>query len=225
VFVAGLAFMWAAFCLGEAAVVTGLVATVLVAAATALTLRGESVPFLRVVRLVPASLLAAGTVPSQSFRVEGEDPPGRFAGAVHASDSGRRAPEASAMLAIFRGSAYVFVNGGVMAWTPRGRRVSLIRRSSSARRRMPAPAFAGNLGSLIAAVRELSIGFLILPFAILLWTRTGLRRGGGGTRPSPRFSPGRFLMIFQKRVYYLAIFTAPSRRESGASCRFSGARS
>jgi asparagine N-glycosylation enzyme membrane subunit Stt3 len=68
-------------------------------------------------------------------------------------------------------------------------------------------------GSFFAAVRELSIGFLILPFAIISWIRSGLRGGGGRSRARllvALFAAAVLVMtLFQRRsVYYLAIFTA-----------------
>ncbi|HMA29755.1 MAG TPA: STT3 domain-containing protein, partial [Thermoanaerobaculia bacterium] len=64
VFVAGLAFLWAAFALGEAAAVAGLVATALVALGAAATLPAEPVPFSFVsFGWFQPLLLAGATVP------------------------------------------------------------------------------------------------------------------------------------------------------------------
>jgi asparagine N-glycosylation enzyme membrane subunit Stt3 len=217
VFVAGLAFLWAAFALGTAAVLAGVTATALVAAGTALTLRGETVPFSFVsFGWFQPLLLAAGTLPLALLAAwKTRDRRSRLLVAAAAVVLlAVVAPWSERMVsAVFRGSSYVFVNGGggtddfadggYLSYPPEF--LKLVAECQ--------PLLAPRFSSLVAAVRDLSAGFLILPFAILFWTRRGLRARGG--RAKARLLVSLFaaavlvMTLFQKRsVYYLGIFTA-----------------
>jgi asparagine N-glycosylation enzyme membrane subunit Stt3 len=218
VFVAGLSFLWAAFALGEAAAVSGLVATALVALGAAATLPGEPVPFsfvsfgwfqplLLAGATVPLLVLAAWHAPTARRRV--------LWGLLAAAGLGVALPNARRVLdAVFRGGAYVFkegagaraddfADGGFLSYPPEF--LKLVAECQ--------PLVAG-WKSFERAVRELSPGFLLVPVAALFWAKAALRRPLR-SRAAARlllvlFAAAVFAMaLFQQRnVYYLAIFAA-----------------
>ncbi len=218
VFAAGLSFLWAALALGEAAAVSGLVATALVALGAAATLPGEPVPFsfvsfgwfqplLLAGATVPLLALAAWRAPTARRRL--------LWGLLAAAGLGVALPNARRVLdAIFRGGAYVFkegagvrrddfADGGFLSYPPEF--LKLVAECQ--------PLVAG-WNSFERAVRELSPGFLLVPVAALLWARAALRR------PLRPRAAARLLLVFfaaavfamalfqQRNVYYLAIFAA-----------------
>ena len=226
VFVAGLAFLWAALALGEAAAVACVVAAALVALGTAATLPAEPVPFsfvsfgwfqplLLAGATVPILALAAWRAPTLRIRALW----GLFAacGLAVALPNARRVLDA-----VFHGGAYVFkegagesandfADGGFLSYPQEFLRLvaecqPLVRGWSSFER----------------AVREVSPGFLLVPFAAFLWATAGILRPRG-SRTAGRlllalFATAVFAMaLFQQRnVYYLAIFAALALAEACA---------
>jgi asparagine N-glycosylation enzyme membrane subunit Stt3 len=231
VFVAGLAFLWAALALGEAAAVTCVVATALVALGAAATLPAEPVPF---------SFVSFGWF--QPLLLAGAAAPLLGLAAWRAEVARRRAlwvlfaavalavalPNAQRVLtAVFHGGAYVFkegagesandfANGGFLSYPP-----EFLRLVAECQ-----PLIQG-ARSLERALRELSPGFLLVPLAALLWARAGVLRPRGsrarGRLLLALFAAAVFAMsLFQQRnVYYLAIFTALALAEA---CARVGAR-
>jgi asparagine N-glycosylation enzyme membrane subunit Stt3 len=217
VFVAGLSFLWAALALGEAAAVSGLVATAIVALGARATLPGEAVPFsfisfgwfqplLLAGATVPLLVLAAWRAPATRRRV--------LWGLLAAAALFVTLPHASRVLdAVFRGGAYVFkegagarddfADGGFLSYPPEF--LKLVAECQ--------PLVAG-WKSFERAVRELSPGFLLVPVAALLWAKAGLRRPlrprAAGRLLLVLFAAAVFAMtLFQQRnVYYLSIFAA-----------------
>ncbi len=217
VFVAGLSFLWAALALGEAAAVSGLVATAIVALGARATLPGEAVPFsfisfgwfqplLLAGATVPLLVLAAWRAPATRRRV--------LWGLLAAAALFVTLPHASRVLdAVFRGGAYVFkegagarddfADGGFLSYPPEF--LKLVAECQ--------PLVAG-WNSFERAVRELSPGFLLVPVAALLWAKAGLRRPlrprAAGRLLLVLFAAAVFAMtLFQQRnVYYLSIFAA-----------------
>ncbi len=218
VFVAGLAFLWAAIALGEAAAVSGLVATALVALGAALTLPADPVPFSFVsFGWFQPLLLTGATVPLLAAAAWRASTARRRAlwGLLTALGLGIALPNARRVLeAVFHGGAYVFkggagarvddfADGGFLSYPPEFLRLvaecqPLVRGWSTFER----------------AVREVSPGFVLVPIAALLWLGPALRRP---LRPRVAtrlllafFAAAVFAMtLFQQRnVYYLAIFAA-----------------
>jgi asparagine N-glycosylation enzyme membrane subunit Stt3 len=226
VFVAGLAFLWAALALGEAAAVAGLVATALVALGAATTLPAEPVPFSFVsFGWFQPVLLAGATVPLLALSTARATTAPRRAlwGLLTALGLGIALPDARRVLeAVFRGGAYVFkggagaraddfADGGFLSYPPEFLRLvaecqPLVRGWSTFER----------------AVREVSPGFLLVPAAALLWLVPALRR-----QLPPRVASRVLLALFaaavfamalfqQRNVYYLAIFAALALAELAA---------
>jgi asparagine N-glycosylation enzyme membrane subunit Stt3 len=226
VFVAGLAFLWAALALGEAAAVTALVATTLAALATAAVLPAERVPFSFVsFGWFQPLLLAGATVPLLALAAWRAQTLRRQAlwGLFAAAGLAVALPNAHRVLAaVFHGGAYVFkqgagesandfADGGFLSYPQEFLRLvaecqPLVRGWSSFER----------------AVRELSPGFLLVPLAAFLWATAGIRRPRGpraaGRLLLALFALAVFAMaLFQQRnVYYLAIFTALALAEACA---------
>jgi asparagine N-glycosylation enzyme membrane subunit Stt3 len=223
---AGLGLLWAAFALGEAAAVSGLVAAGLVALGAAATLPQGSVPFSFVsFGWFQPLLLAGATVPLLAVAAWRAPTPRRrllwillgAAGLAVALPNARRVLDA-----VFRGGAYVFkggtgapaddfADGGFLSYPPEF--LKLVAECQ--------PLVAG-WKSFERAVREVSPGFLLVPFAALLWARPALRRP---LRPRAKarllvvlFGVAVFGMaLFQQRnVYYLAVFAALALAETVA---------
>ena len=226
VFVAGLAFLWAALALGEAAAVTALVATTLAALATAAVLPAERVPFsfvsfgwfqplLLAGASVPLLALAAWRAPTLRRRA--------LWGLFTAAGLAVALPNAHRVLAaVFHGGAYVFkqgagesandfADGGFLSYPQEFLRLvaecqPLVRGWSSFER----------------AVREVSPGFLLVPLAAFLWATAGIlwprRPRAAGRLLLALFAATVFAMaLFQQRnVYYLAIFAALALAEACA---------
>ncbi len=227
IFVAGIAFLWAAFALGEAAGVAALTAALLVAAGAALTLPAEPVPFafvsfgwfqpaLLTGAAVPLLALAAWRAPTPRRRV--------LWTALAAAALAAALPQTRRVLeAVFRGGMYVFkegagaraddfANGGFLSYPPEFLRLVA-----------ECQPLVGGWTSLERAVRELSPGFLLVPLAALVWLRPALRRLSWTLRPRAAaralvalFALAVFAMaLFQRRnVYYLAIFAALALAEA-----------
>jgi hypothetical protein len=226
VFVAGLAFLWAALALGEAAAVVGLVAAALAALATVAVLPAEPVPFSFVsFGWFQPLLLAGATVPLLALAAWRAQTLRRRAlwGLFAAAGLAVALPNAHRVLAaVFHGGAYVFkqgagesandfADGGFLSYPQEFLRLvaecqPLVRGWSSFER----------------AVRELSPGFLLVPLAAFLWATAGIRRPRGpratGRLLLALFAATVFAMaLFQQRnVYYLAIFAALALAEACA---------
>lgn len=226
VFVAGLALLWAAFALGEAAAVAGLVAAGFVALATAATLPEGPVPFSFVsFGWFQPLLLTGAAVPLCALAAwRAETPRRRLIWSLFAAGCLAVAlPNARRVLAaVLQGSAYVLkeggaessnelVNGGLLSYPPEFLRLvaecqPLVRGWSSLER----------------AVRELSPGFLLVPLAALFWAAVAARRPraprAAGRLLLAIFASTVFVMaLFQQRnVYYLAIFAALALGEACA---------
>lgn len=226
VFVAGLALLWSAFVLGEAAAVAGVVAAGLVALATAATLPGGPVPFAFVsFGWFQPLLLTGAAVPLLALAAWRAAMPRRRAGwcLLAAGCLAVALPNARRVLAaVLSGSAYVLkeggaesahdlVNGGLLSYPPEFLRLvaecqPLVRGWSSLER----------------AVRELSPGFLLVPLAALFWAAAAARSPraprAAGRLLIALFASAVFVMaLFQQRnVYYLAVFSALALGEACA---------
>lgn len=227
VFVAGLALLWAAFALGEAAGLAALTAALLASAGAALTLPAEPVPFAFVsFGWFQPALLAGAAVPLLALAAWRAPTPRRRAlwGTLAVAALAAALPQASRVLeAVFRGGTYVFKegagaraddfsNGGFLSYPPEFLR--LVAECQPLVRAWP---------SFARAVRELSPGFLLVPLAVLVWLRSAARRPAFPLRPRAAarvlvalFATAVFAMaLFQQRnVYYLSIFAALALAEA-----------
>ena len=226
VFVAGLAFLWAALALGEAAAVTALVATTLVALATSAFLPAEPVPFSFVsFGWFQPLLLACATAPILGLAAWRAPAKRRRAlwALLAAAGLTVALPNAHRVLtAVFHGGAYVFkegaggsanefADGGFLSY-PR----EFLRLVAECQ-----PLLHG-WKSFERALRELSPGFLLVPLAAIFWVTIAIRH------PRLPRSQGRILFAFfasavfamalfqQRNVYYLAIFAALALAEACA---------
>lgn len=219
VFSASLGLFWAVLALGPLAVATALSATGLLAAATAGVLGGTDVPFTFVSFgwFQPAFLLAlsAGVA---------------FLTGLRARRTRERA--ASLALALVLALALLPVVKDLAAAALRGSAYLAARSVAEdpddfdgrGYRSYPADYLAGvhearpllsrpRLASLVSAVRDLSPGLLVLPFAVLLWAVPLVT--GGGARGKGRLLLALFggvllLMVLGQRrnLYYAGVFTA-----------------
>lgn len=224
VFVAALGMLWALFALGPFAAAFGGAATLVAAAGTFLTLRGETVPFTFVsFGWFQPLLLAAGTLPLALLSAfHARTPRGRLAaGALAAAAALVVLPEAPRLAGAFlRGSAYVaktggtaadeMAHGGYLAYP-----ADLIRLIAEARPLLSPPWGPAALGAL----RELSVGLVLLPAALAVWA-LALRRRKGARRDAFLLAllfGGTLLVmtLLQRRnVYYLTVFTALALAEA-----------
>lgn len=221
VFIAALAFLWAAFALGEAAGLAALAATMLVAAGAALTLPAEPVPFAFVsFGWFQPALLALAAAPLLALAAWRAPTPRRRAlwGLLAAVSLAGALPQAGRVLeAVFRGGTYVFkegagaraddfADGGFLSYPPEFLRLVA-----------ECQPLVRSWESFARAVRELSPGFLLVPLAALAWLRPAARRPAWTLRP--RAAARAFvalialavfgMALFQRRnVYYLSIFAA-----------------
>ncbi len=227
VYSASLGLFWAALALGPLAVATALSSTGLLAAATAGVLRGEDVPFTFVSFgwFQPAFLLALSA--GVAF----------LAGLLTRERRKRVASLALALVlglallpvvkdlagAVLRGSAYLAarsVAGDPDDFGGRGYRsypADFLAGVHEAKPILAAP----RLASLVSAVRDLSPGFLVLPFAVLLWAVPLVT--GGGPRGKGRlllalFGAVLLLMVLGQRrnLYYAGVFTALALADASA---------
>jgi len=220
VFVAGLALLWAAVALGEAAGLAGATAALLVAAGAALTLPREPMPFAFVsFGWFQPVLLAGAAAPLLALSAWRAPSPRRrlLWGLGAAVALAVALPNARRVLeAVFRGGSYVFkegagaraddfADGGFLSYPP-----EFLRLVAECQ-----PLVVG-WPSFVRAVRELSPGFVLAPFAALAWLRPWARRASASR---PRAASRALLALFalavftmalfqQRNVYYLSIFAA-----------------
>ncbi|MEO8585977.1 MAG: STT3 domain-containing protein, partial [Acidobacteriota bacterium] len=226
VFVAGLAFLWAAFAVGEAAAVTALVATTLVALATLFVLPAAPVPFSFVsFGWFQTLLLAGASVPILALAAWRAEKPRRrlIWGVLAAAGLAVALPNAHRVLAAaFHGGAYVFKEGAGASGPDFADGGFLSYPQEFLRLVAECQPLVSSWKSLERALRELSPGFLLVPLAAVLWVTIALRQ------PRLPRSLGRILLalfaaavfamaLFQQRnVYYLAIFSALALAEACA---------
>ncbi|MDL2718662.1 MAG: hypothetical protein PT977_12995, partial [Acidobacteriota bacterium] len=226
VFVAGLAFLWAAFALGEAGAVTALVATTLVALATWLVLPAEPVPFSFVsFGWFQPLLLAGATAPILALAAWRAEKPRRrvICGLLAAAGLALVLPNARRVLAaVFHGGAYVFKEGAGESGSDFADGGFLSYPQEFLRLVAECQPLVSSWNSFERALRELSPGFLLVPLAAVLWVTVAVRQ------PRLPRSLGRILLalfaaavfamaLFQQRnVYYLAIFSALALAEACA---------
>jgi asparagine N-glycosylation enzyme membrane subunit Stt3 len=222
VFIAALALPWAALALGPFAALLAAVAASVAALGTALVLLGKSVPFSFVsfgwfqplflaALALPLAVLAAFQARRRA-RV--------LAAAAALVLAALVLPNTRALAgAVFRGSAYVagaggahlddydHARGGYLSYPP-----ELLRLIFEAR-----PLLADG-ASAAYAVRELSLGLVLLPVALFLWTRSARRRRRDARLLLALFAAALLVMtLLQKRnTYYLAAFTALAVAEAVA---------
>jgi asparagine N-glycosylation enzyme membrane subunit Stt3 len=226
VFVAGLAFLWAALALGEAAAVTCVVAAALVALGTAASLPAEPVPFsfvsfgwfqplLLAGAAVPVLALAAWRAEAARRRV--------LWGFLSAGGLAVALPNAPRVVsAVFHGGAYVFKEGAGERANDFADGGFLSYPQEFLRLVAECQPLVHGWSSFERAVREVSPGFLLVPLAALLWATAGLRPPRGpraaGRLLLALFASAVFAMaLFQQRnVYYLAIFAALALAEACA---------
>ena len=226
VFVAGLAFLWAAFALGEAAAVAGLVAAALVALGTAASLPAEPVPFsfvsfgwfqplLLAGAATPLLVLAAWRAPTAKRRVLWSAL--ALAGLAVALPNARRV-----LGAVFHGGAYVFKEGAGAGANDFADGGFLSYPQEFLRLVAECQPLVSGWKTFERAIRELSPGFLLVPLAALLWAKAAVRKPRGprarGRILLALFAAAVFAMaLFQQRnVYYLAIFAALALGEAFA---------
>ena len=220
VFIAGLAFLWSALALGEAAAVAALAAASLVALGAFLTLPPEPVPFTFVsFGWFQPALLTGAAVPLlalAAWRAEGVRRALWLLFGLAAAVA--VLPRAGAVVtAVLRGGAYVFregtgapadafADGGFLFYPPEFLR--LVGESQP---------LVNGWGSFLRAVRELSPGVLLIPLAVLAWLRPFARRFRAGLPPraAARFLAALFAAVVlamsipqRRNVYYLAGFAA-----------------
>jgi asparagine N-glycosylation enzyme membrane subunit Stt3 len=234
VFVAGLAFLWAALALGEAAAVVGLVAAALVALGAAATLPAGPLPFsfvsfgwfqplLLVGAVVPLLGLAAWRAETARRRA--------FWALLAAAGLAVALPNARRVLsAVFHGGAYVFKEGAGESANDFADGGFLSYPQEFLRLVAECQPLVHGWKSFERALRELSPGFLLVPLAAFLWAKAGILRPRG-SRAAGRlllalFAAAVFAMaLFQQRnVYYLAIFSALALAEACAQLIPRGAR-
>ena len=226
VFVAGLAFLWAALALGEAAAVACVVAAALVALGTAATLPAEPVPFSFVsFGWFQPLLLAGATVPLLVLAAWRAETARRRAlwGLFAAGGLAVALPNARRVVAaVFHGGAYVFKEGAGDSANDFADGGFLFYPQEFLRLVAECQPLVHGWRSFESAVRELSPGFLLVPFAAFLWAAAGILRPRG-SRAAGRlllalFASAVFAMaLFQRRnVYYLAIFAALALAEACA---------
>ncbi|MEO8055699.1 MAG: STT3 domain-containing protein [Acidobacteriota bacterium] len=229
VFVAGLGLLWAAVALGEGAGAAALVAAALVAAGAALTLPKEAVPFAFVsFGWFQPALLALAAAPLLALSAWRAPTPRRrlMWGLGAAAALAAALPGAERTLgALLRGALYVFrerpgagadefADGGFLSYPP-----DLLRLIAESR------LLVAGWPSFERAVREVSPGWLLVPFAVVAWARSAARRpvfpprGRAAARALVALAAAAvFLMaLFQQRdVYYLSIFAALALAEGVA---------
>jgi len=226
VFVAGLAFLWAALALGEAAAVVGLVAAALAALATVAVLPAEPVPFSFVsFGWFQPLLLAGATVPLLALAAWRAQTLRRRAlwGLFAAAGLAVALPNAHRVLAaVFHGGAYVFKQGAGESANDFADGGFLFYPQEFLRLVAECQPLVRGWSSFERAVREVSPGFLLVPLAAFLWATAGI------LRPRRPRAAGRLLLalfaatvfamaLFQQRnVYYLAIFAALALAEACA---------
>lgn len=217
VFAAALAFLWASFALRpREAVVLALSATAFTAAATAPYVTGLDLPFTFVSFgwFQPVLLLAGSAAVAliAAFRSRGT---ARLSlGALALLLAAATAPFARPLAtAVLRGSQYVAVPTGVAGADEMDRGGYLSYPKDflgvvAEARPLVKPPLAATLRS---AVEELSPGFVLLPVALVLWSRRRADR-----RLLTLFGGALFLMTLsqQRNVYYLAPFAAIALAEA-----------
>jgi len=226
VFVAGLAFLWAALALGEAGAVVGLVASALVALGAAATLPAGPMPFSFVsFGWFQPMLLAGASVPLLALAAWRAGTPRRKAiwGVLAIAGMAVALPNAHRVVsAVLHGGAYVFKEGAVDGANDFADGGFLSYPQEFLRLVAECQPLVNGWKSLERALRELSPGFLLVPLAAFVWGKAAVLRPRG-----PR-AAGRLLLSFfaaaifamalfqQRNVYYLAIFTALALAEACA---------
>lgn len=231
VFVAGLAVPWALLYLGPSAVLLGATGAAIGALATWLTLAGAKVPFsfvsfgwfqpaLVAAGAIPLALAAAITVRTRRWRIA--------AFALAAVLALATVPAASRLAgALLRGSEHLvsksslsgaddFADGGFLSYPAEFLAVV------AELKPLLSPATGA---TLLQTLEELSPGLILLPIALILWTRSVL-----GSPRHPRRGPRALLVLFgvtvlvmtlfqRRNVYYLSVFAALALAEGVARLR------